>query len=263
MRDKSMEQKKPGQNFLFFKLNSEERESAIYYFLEAILRVRDSRPGLSGAGFFDEDVNIYLAHLLFAMSLPEYHDMADPFISSDPGEVSEWIRQADDPMLRYFIYKVNADNLLVKNTLFAEKPGEVNRVICRKTEKGTNRLAVAYYDHAARCHKGIYHKKTGVGQVLDKISGRYELYRKILLRIREDYFQFIHCFREQAFDHFFAQMNRYERFIRKDDLLDQFLGVYQSWLVSKVPESRDQARALAMELKKIDPEFRFDLSKLS
>jgi hypothetical protein len=58
-------------------------------------------------------------------------------------------------------------------------------------------------------------------------------------------------------------MNRYERFIRKDDLLDQFLGVYQSWLVSKVPESRDQARALAMELKKIDPEFRFDLSKLS
>lgn len=263
MKNKSTEQKNPEQNFLFFQLNNDERELAIYYLLESILKARDSGPGLSSGGFFDEDVNIYLAHLLFAMSLPEYHDMADPFISNDPGEVSEWIRQTDDPMLRYFIYKVNADNLLVKNTLFAGKPGEINRMIYQKAEKGVSRLAVAYYEHAARCHKGIYQKKTGVGQVLDKISGRYDLYQKILLRIKEDYFQFINCFREQAFDHFFTQMNRYERLNRKDDLLDQFLGVYQSWLVSKVPGLRDQARALAMELKEIDPDFRFDLSKLS
>ncbi|OQA57362.1 MAG: hypothetical protein BWY42_00598 [Candidatus Omnitrophica bacterium ADurb.Bin277] len=249
--------------FLFFQLSNEERESAIRYLLEAILKVRDSDPELARGNFFDEDVNVYLAHLLFAMSLPEYHDMADPFLSSEPKEITEWVKQTDDPMLRYFIYKVNADHRLVHSTIFSDRPAaEIKRIIFRREENGESRLAVAYYDHASRYHKGIYHKRTGVGEVLDKIAARFDVYSRVLFRIREDYFQFVDCFREQAFRHFFLKLERYEKESRKDLTLDRFLEAYQKWLSLRTPEARRETLALAGELAEIDPNFRFDPSKL-
>ena len=104
--------------YLYFNFSNEERESAIHYLLECILKARDKGRGLQKVRGFDEDVNIYLAHLLFAITLPEYHDMADPFLSARPEQVFEWVRDTEDPMLRYFIFKVNADNLLVQSTVF-------------------------------------------------------------------------------------------------------------------------------------------------
>jgi len=263
MENKSAEKNTIGSGFLFFQLTNDERESAIYYLLEAILKARDSEPDLNLPGYFDEDVNVYLAHLLFAMSLPEYHDMADPFLSDEPKEIVEWVRQTEDPMLKYFIYKVNADNMLVRSTIFSEKPPEIKRVVFRKHGNGEGRLAVAYYDHAARCHKGIYQKRTGVGEVLDKISDRFEVYQKILFRIKNDYFRFIDCFRDQAFQHFFLKMRQYERHVRKDIVLDQFLAAYHQWLVSRQPEVRGRVVSLVNELKAIDPGFCFDLTRLS
>jgi len=181
------------QSCLYFQLNKDERDSAIYYLLESILKVRDSDQALAKSNYFDEDVNIYLAHLLFAISLPEYHDMTDPFLSTEPQEIAEWIRQTPDPMLQYFIYKVNADNMLIRSTIFSEKPPELQRIIFRRSQpqEGGSRLAVAYYDKAACCHHGVYQKRTGVGEVLVKISTHFESYQKILHQVRPDYFKFI------------------------------------------------------------------------
>lgn len=260
--NKNTDQESVGSSCLYFQLNNEERESAVYFLLEAILKVRDSDPELAHGNFFDEDVNIYLAHLLFAMSLPEYHDMADPFLSNDPNEVLGWARETDDPMLRYFIYKVNADNMLIHSTIFSEKLPDMKRAIFRRQENGVNRLAVAYYDQAARCHQGIYHKKTGVGEVLSKISDHFELYQKLLFRVRNDYFKFINCFRDEAFRHFFMKLGHYEKQCRKDIVMDQFLESYQKWLVSKNPDLRNKIAGLARDLASIDPQFCFDVTKL-
>ena len=107
-----------GNSYLYFSLSNEDRESAIYFLLESILKAKDQSRGLTRTLAFDEDVNIYLAHLLFAISIPEYHDMADPFLSTNTQEVFEWVRETEDPMLRYFIFKVNADHLLVQSSIF-------------------------------------------------------------------------------------------------------------------------------------------------
>jgi len=266
MNDKNSNQKSVDTGLvngcLYFQLNNEERESAVYFLLEAILKARDNDPELAKTNFFDEDVNIYLAHLLFAMSLPEYHDMADPFLSNEPNEVLGWAREADDPMLRYFIYKVNADHMLIRSTIFSDKPPQMKRVIFKKPENGENRVAVVYYDQASRCHKTIYQKKTGVGEVLAKISEHFELYQKLLFRVKEDYFRFVECFREQAFQHFFLQFQHYEKQSRKDIILDQFLELYQKWMVDKDPLVGQRVKALARELSAIDPQFKFDPQKL-
>lgn len=253
--------------FLYFQLSNEERESAIYFLLESILKVREEVNSLAPMSSFDEDVNIYLAHLLFAMSLPDYHEMADPFISTNPQEVFEWVRQTEDPMLRYFIFKVNADNLLIQSTIFNPNPGETKRSWIKrdkKEEKNEDRLAaILYYNHAARSHKGIYDKRTGVGEVLGKIAGNLDLYRHILVHVREDYFKFIDCFREQAFQHFLVKLGVYEKEHRREIKMEQFLEAYQGWLQTKYPGSKNRVLQLAQELKQLDPQFNFDVNKLN
>ena len=253
--------------YLYFGLSSEDRESAIYFLLESILKAKDQSHDLTRTLSFDEDVNIYLAHLLFAISLPEYHDMADPFLSTNTHEVFEWIRETDDPMLRYFIFKVNADHLLVQSTIFNPDPKSAKRFSLKKDgqdEKNEERLsAILYYNQASRCHAGVYDKKTGVGEVLGKIAGQFDVYRHILTGVKEDYFKFIECFREQAFQHFLVKLSGYEKDHLRGIKIEQFLEAYQGWLSTKAPELKNKILHLTQELSQLDPQFRFDVTKLN
>ena len=253
--------------YLYFGLSSEDRESAIHFLLESILKAKDRPHGLSRKLSFDEDVNIYLAHLLFAISLPEYHDMADPFLSTNTDEVFEWVRETEDPMLRYFIFKVNADHLLVQSTIFNPNPQLAKRFSFKKDvkeETSEERLAaILYYNQASRCHAGVYDKKTGVGEVLGKIAGQFDVYRHILTGVKEDYFKFIECFREQAFQQFLVKLSGYEREHLRDMRMEKFLEVYQQWLTTKAPELKAKILHLTQELSQLDPQFCFDISKLN
>ncbi len=253
--------------YLYFSLSSEDRESAIYFLLESILKAKDRSRGLARSLVFDEDVNIYLAHLLFAVSLPEYHDMADPFLSTNSHEVFEWVRETDDPMLRYFIFKVNADHLLVQSTIFNPDPQLAKRFSLKKDipdEKSEERLsAILYYNQASRCHAGVYDKKTGVGEVLGKIAGQFDVYRHILTGVKEDYFRFIECFREQAFQHFLVKLSGYEKDHLRDIKMEQFLEAYQGWLSTRAPELKNKILHLVQELSQLDPQFRFNITKLN
>jgi len=253
--------------YLYFSLSNEDRESAIYFLLESILKAKDQAHGLTRTFSFDEDVNIYLAHLLFAVSLPEYHDMADPFLSTDAHEVFEWVRETDDPMLRYFIFKVNADHLLVQSTIFNPDSQLAKRFPLKKDVsdgKSEERLsAILYYNQAARFHAGVYDKKTGVGEVLGKIAGQFDVYRSILANVKEDYFKFIECFREQAFQHFLMEMSSYEKDHLRNIKMEQFLEAYQRWLSAKSPELKNVILDLAQEMSRLDPQFNFDVTKLN
>ncbi|OGX13962.1 MAG: hypothetical protein A2351_05430 [Omnitrophica bacterium RIFOXYB12_FULL_50_7] len=253
--------------YLYFNLSSEDRESAIYFLLESILKAKDQSHGLTRTLSFDEDVNIYLAHLLFAVSLPEYHDMADPFLSANTREVFEWVRETNDPMLRYFIFKVNADHVLVQSTIFNPDPHLAKRFALKKDafdEKNEERLAaILYYNQASRCHAGVYEKKTGVGEVLGKIASQFDVYRHILTGVKEDYFKFIECFREQAFQHFLMKLSCYEKDHLLEIKMEQFLEAYQGWLSMKTSDLKNKVLRLAQELRQLDPQFRFDVTKLN
>ena len=256
-----------GNSYLYFSLSNEDRESAIYFLLESILKAKDQSRGLTRTLAFDEDVNIYLAHLLFAISIPEYHDMADPFLSTNTQEVFEWVRETEDPMLRYFIFKVNADHLLVQSSIFNPEASLAKRFSFKngtKEAKNEERLAaILYYNQASRCHSGVHDKRTGVGEVLGKIAGQFDVYRNVLSCVKEDYFKFIECFREQAFQHFLAKLSGYEKEHLKDIKMEKFLEVYQHWLTTKAPELKARILQLTQELSQLDAQFRFDITKLN
>ncbi len=263
MGAKSFSGLKPPQ--LYFNLSSEDRDSAIFFLLESILKSRDQHKFLTVGKNSDEDVNIYLAHLLFAMSLPEYHDMADPFLSHNTQEVFEWVRETDDPTLRYFIFKVNADHLLTQSTIFNPDSFLAKRFSLKqpKEDKSEDRLAaILYYNQAARCHEGMNNKKTGIGIVLEKLGAQFDAYKNILSGMKDDYFRLIDCFREQSFGYFVKSVNQYERKHLKDIKVEFFLDAYATWLKNKTPEMRERVLRLVEEIKSLDSGFVFDESKL-
>jgi len=45
--------------------------------------------------------------------------------------------------------------------------------------------------------------------------------------------------------------------------MEQFLETYQAWLSTKAPELKNKVLLLTQELRQLDPQFRFDVTKLN
>jgi len=246
-------------NCLYFDMSKRERDSAIRYLLGAIIKCRNEGGFPSNYYTFDEDVNVYLAHLLFAISLPEYHEMAEPYLSEESSQIMNWIHDTEDQTIRYFIFKVNADHILVHTAVFDDLAGKHPQAFFKRSKKYYRELAKLYYEQAASYHKRIYKKRTGVGDVLQKMASYFEAYEGVLKQVRKEYFQFMNSFRDQVFHCFMEEMKSYENEFLKKSKMDQFLDLYGRWLDSKDLSLARQVERLASELKGLDPSFRFDV----
>ncbi len=249
--------KKNSDNQLYFDMTKQERDSAIRYLLGSILKCRDNFNMPSNQFVEDEDVNVYLAHLLFAISLPEYHDMAEPYLSDNSSEIMQWINDADDQTVCYFIFKVNADHILIHSAIFDDLNQNGERKVFKRSKKYFLELAKLYYGQAATYHKRIYRRKTGVGEVLDKMSNHFDAYEDLLKHVKREYFHFLNNYRDQAFQSFMTQMSTYEVEKRKKDYMDYFLELYGRWLENKDENLKTEIEKIAAELKKLDPSFNF------
>ncbi len=248
-------------NCLYFDITKQERDSAIRYLLGAIIKCRGEEGMPSNMYTFDEDVNVYLAHLLFAISLPEYHEMANPYLSKESSDILKWVNDTEDHTIRYFIFKVNADHLLVHSTIFDDLANRSRQKFFKVSKNHYRELAKLYYDQAAVYHKRIYRKKTGVGDVLEKLSHYFEVYQDLLKHVRLEYFNFVYSFRDQVFRYFTRELKAYERELERKKKLDEFLDLYSQWLETKAPELEIKILAVANALEKLDPDFHFDLIK--
>ena len=249
------------ENCLYFDISKQERESAIRYLLGSIIKSRRDCNFPSNSYTFDEDVNVYLAHLLFAVSLPEYHEMAEPYLSMDTSDIIKWVRATDDRTIRYFIFKVNADHILIHTAIFDDLAQKSKNKFFKKSTKHYRELAQLYYDQAAIYHSRIYRKKTGVGEVLEKLSRYFDAYQGLLKYVRREYLGFVTSFRDQAFSHFMSEVKNYETEFQKKNRMDEFLELYAQWLESKNPHLKQRIDFLIRELKQLDPHFNFDWNR--
>lgn len=249
-------------NCLYFDISSQERDSALRFLLSSILKVRKEEGFPSNHFVFDEDVNVYLAHLLFAVSLPEYHDMASPYLSEESSEILDWVRATDDKTIRYFIFKVNADHLLIHTAIFGDLAMKSKGRFFQRSARYYQELARLYYDQAAAYHKRIYRKTTGVGDVLEKISRYFPFYQGMLKHLRRDYFSFVGSFRDQGFQQFLSEMKDFERKMKAQTQTDRFLDLYGAWMRSpRSSKIREELIKAARELAAVDPQFHFKLAE--
>jgi hypothetical protein len=183
--------------------------------------------------------------------------MTNPYLSTDNSDILRWVGATDDRTLRYFIFKVNADHLLIHTAVFDDIGMKPRQQILRRSLKHYHELAKLYYGQAATYHQRIYRKKTGVGEVLQKLSHYYDMYQKMLYSVRREYFNFLNSFRDQAFHSFLNEIHRLERELKKKDKMDEFLDLYGQWLKTRNREIEMQIRRIISELKIIDPYFDF------
>ncbi len=241
--------------YLYFDVDKNERDSAIRFLLSAILRSRLDMRLDRVINEFDEDVNVYLAHLLFAIAMPEYHELAEPYLSTESNEVLRWVRATEDRTIRYFIFKVNADHILVHLSVFDDMANRPRRKIFHRSERHFVELGRLYYEQACNYHERIYRKKTGVGDVLHKLARHFDVYYELLRTVRRDYFHFVTRFRDQAFDRFMEELGKYEQEATKRSRLDHFLDLYSMWLKTKSPQLRPEVDRALSEIRKYEPHF--------
>lgn len=242
-------------SYLFFDVDKHERDSAIRFLLGAILRSRVDLGMDRSIEEFDEDVNVYLAHLLFAVALPEYHELAEPYLSTESSDVLRWVKATEDRTIRYFIFKVNADHLLIHLAVFDDLGQKPWRGIFHRSKKHFAELGKLYYEQASNYHVRIYRKKTGVGDVLEKLARYFDTYSELLRTVRRDYLHFVTRFRDEAFDRFIQELGRFEWESAKRQRIDHFLDLYSEWLRTKNPELELKVHQTLHEIQRFDSEF--------
>ncbi|OGW81111.1 MAG: hypothetical protein A3G33_10240 [Omnitrophica bacterium RIFCSPLOWO2_12_FULL_44_17] len=244
------------KRYLYFDIPKKERESAISYLLTSILKSRELVGMPSNQVEFDEDVNIYLAHLLFAASLPDYQEAVKRYVSLNISDVTDLVDRSDDRVIRYFIYKVNADHLLVHLGIFNDLEASANHFYC-KSEHQYASMAQAYYEQAAQYHRRIYRRQTAIGSVLGKLAKSFGCYKEILHNIRKDFFHFSNEFQDMAFTKFCDDLKRFENENQYMDMMDLFLDSYATWKKTKDPSEFVRLHKVVKCLKEINPQFTF------
>jgi len=246
-----------GSGYLYFDIPKQERDSAVAFLLDALLRSRSACQFSSNSEeLFDEDVNIYLAHLLFAASLPDYQRAVQRYLSPHVSDLTDLVERNDDRIIRYFIYKVNADHLMIHLGIFKDLEG---RTYFQKTPEQYSSMAQNYYEQAASYNRRIYRRRTAIGSVLEKLAHRFNRYQLVLRSVRKDFFRFTNQFNDVDFGKFCEDISRYEQQEKKNHAIDSFLDLYAEWIRTKDARIRSELAHWARRLKEIDPGFSFPL----
>ena len=241
--------------YYYFDMPKQERDSAIGFLLDALLKSRTACRLPSNQNGFDEDVNIYLAHLLFAASLSDYQETVGRYLTTNVSEMAKLMEKNDDRIVRYFIYKVNADHLMVHLGIFQDL--DRTRNVFSKSERQLFSMAQNYYHQAASYNRKIYRRQTAIGSVLEKLGNGFGHYQKVLQFARKEFFHFASRFQDEQFGKFCEDLNQYEREEKINDAIDRFLDTYAEWVRTKDWAVRRKLMECARELQFIDPHFVF------
>ncbi len=245
---------------VYFDFSKEEKDHAIRFLLDAVIRSRGHCGFPSNQESYDEDVNIYLAHLLFAISTSAYQKLVQKYLVVYPSDLVNFVDAADDNYIKYFVYKINADNLLIHLGVFDDLVQKIsqNKSICKTSENQFGETARSYYEQAARYNQRIYRKRTAVGDVLDKLARHFDKYRAVLQVTRKDFFHFTNQFKNREFSEFVQFMNSYEQETTLKEKQDAFLDLYLEWSKNRENmELKTRLNQMGEELSRLDPNFQF------
>ena len=153
-----------------------------YLFMMKCLLYSRMETGLvSNKDYYDEDVNVYIAHLLNSFIHPDYIERARPYISKYDTEVFQRLASSRDARLKYTLYKTNADFLLVSLGIFDNpemnldsgvpmRAGTPERQLLKPREEAYVGRGRTYYRFAYSYSQQLNGRNTAITEVLEKLS---------------------------------------------------------------------------------------------
>ena len=248
------------RNYVDLKEGGRNLQPTYYFMINCLLYSRMETGLVSNQDFYDEDVNVYLAHLLHSFINPDYVEQSKKYLSKYDADVFKRLATSTDARLKYSIYKTNADFLLVSIGIF-DNPhaAEANRAKTPPSEEAYIGRGKTYYHFAYSYAQQMHRKNAGVSDVLEKLSVGFEKYIKILSHMRGEYLDLVQRFSEGEVYHLERAVNESAR----QDLIkakqDQLLELYTLWQNEPTAAIEEDVKRLVGEIQELAPSFRFSL----
>jgi hypothetical protein len=209
---------------------------------------------------YDEDVDVYLAHLLHAFINPEFAEQSKKFLSRYDLEAFRRLSHAGDGQLRYRIHKTGSDFLLVSLGVF-DSPGlpRTPRTRREPVEEAYIGRGRTYYHFAFTCTQHTHRRAAGVSAVLEKLSVGFDRYVRILSHMRGAPLDLGQRLAHGEVYHLTRTVNEaaVQQLIRSKQ--DELLELYSAWKERPSRETEESLARIVREIRQLNPDFRFEL----
>jgi hypothetical protein len=250
------------RHYVDLKETDRNLQPTYYFMINCLLYSRMETGLVSNQDFYDEDVNVYLAHLLHSFINPEYVEQSKKFLSKYDTDVFRRLSNSTDSRLKYTIYKTNADFLLISIGIFDNPAApQTTRAKVQPAEEAYIGRGKTYYHFAYSYAQQVHRRNQGVADVLEKLSVGFEKYIKILSHMRGEYLDLMT--RLSA-----GEVYHLERSVDEDqqrELLrlkqDELLELYSAWKTRPTPETEQNLERIVSEIRQLNPSFKFDLPR--
>ncbi len=235
-------------------------QTSYFFMLNCLLHSRVHTGLESNSDYYDEDVNVYIAHLLNAHVDPKYLARTSSCIALGDADLRRMIDETNDDRDRFMIYKTNADYLLIAVSVFDRfEDKHFNRHAAFHISKETYvGRAATYYEIAASYATKLNRGTGAVAEVLHKLSIGIDTYVKILSYLRGQYLDFIRRYSPGELFHLERSIQQIERDETIERLRNEFLDTYNAWLKTPTEDLKGQLLEQAKHMKGVDPSFEFD-----
>lgn len=231
----------------YFNLSKHAQEAAFGAIVEILLKSRLKIHLESSPDFYDEDVNTYLAGVLFEYIDPVYQESVRRHWAQRETDVFFNATRTDDAYLAYCVYKINADDRLLDLGIFHPHREEYDIFL---------EQAKTYYGFASDLSHRLRGRATAVSDILNKLSRWPERYLSILHQARKDYMYFVESLADEELKALRDQAEQDARVQSLKSKQDEFLDAYLAWQKNPTLESKTRLLDLAEVLRKLDPMFR-------
>lgn len=227
----------------YIDLRTRERETAFFFMLNAFLKARIDTDNESDA---DEEVNVYMAHLLHSVVDGRFYADHAGDLASSPLDVQARVEARDSDRHKLRVYRSNADHRLVAFGLFAGT-GE-HRSFYRRNLGGSPEEpleeAQQYYGWAALFGKRMPSRYAGLAQALEKLSARFGTYREVFGRMGAEYMGLIRRLSPGQVFHLEREAHRAALPGIGAEVLDALLNAYVAWQSEPTAARRRRFQAL-------------------
>jgi hypothetical protein len=249
------------RHYVDLKENTRDLQPTYYFMINCLLYSRMETGLVSNQDFYDEDVNVYLAHLLHSFVNPEYVEQSRKFLSKYDTDVFRRLSNSTDARLKYLIYKTNADFLLVSIGIFDNPGAAVTPRRLQPAEEAYIGRGKTYYHFAYSYSQQMHRKNQGVSEVLEKLSVGFEKYIRILSHMRGEYLDLVQRLSGGEVYHLERSVNEHQQQellrVKQDELLES----YSAWKTDPCTARVEDLERIVGEIRQINPAFRFELPK--
>ena len=236
-------------------------QTSYFFMLNCLLHSRVQTGLESNTERYDEDVNVYLAHLLNSHIEPGYLLRTSPMIAVDDAHVFRMIEQSGSDRQRYEIYRANADYLLISVAVFDvfDERHYHHRSDFHTPKTVYIARAAAYYGLAASFATKLARGPSSIADTFSKLSEGIESYVRILMYMRGQYLNFIKRYSDGELFHLERSIEDIRRAELIEERRNEFLDVYHAWMRTRDEDLKERLSESAELLRQVDPTFEFQV----